>query len=224
MPIPVSDILKRTDDLLLDEVGDDGDRVRWPNAERIRWANDAMGAILNRKPGALAQRVVFPLAAGTYQALPANGSMLLDVVRNIGADGVAPGLPIRRTDRQLLDDSDPTWHTGKQKGSIKHFTYDDRTPKVFYVYPPAIAGTKVELLQAALPAPVAENDLTGIFDIGAEYMEAVVNYVCYRAFSKDSEFAQAAIASGFYQAFEAALGEKSAADIGASPNQPGNSV
>lgn len=224
MPIPVSDILKRTDDLLLDEVGDDGDRVRWPNAERIRWANDAMGAILNRKPGALAQRVVHALAAGTYQALQANGSMLLDVVRNIGADGVAPGLPVRRTDRQLLDDSDPTWHQAKPKVTIKHFTFDDRTPKVFYVYPPAIAGTKVELLHAALPAAVAEDDLDGSFDIGAEYLEAVVNFVCYRAFSKDSEFANAAIAGGYYQAFEAALGMKAAADINASPNQPGNSV
>lgn len=224
MAITVSDLLKRSDDLLLDPVGDSGDRTRWPNAERIRWANDAMGAILNRKPGALARRVVHPLAQGTYQAIPNDGSLLLDVVRNIAADGTTPGVPVRRTDRQLLDDSDPTWHTAKPKGTIKHFTFDDRTPKAFYVYPPAIAGTKVELFHAALPAVVAENDLSGSFDIGAEYMEAVVNYVCFRAFSKDSEFANGAIAAQFYQAFEAALGEKAQADLNASPNQPGNSV
>lgn len=224
MAIPVSDLLTRIDDLLLDKPGDDGDRTRWPNAERIRWANDAMGAILNRKPGALSRRVVHPLSQGSYQAIPSDGSMLLDVVRNLATDGVTPGATIRRTDRQLLDDCDPNWHMARAKATIKHFTYDDRTPKAFYVYPPAIAGTKVELFHAALPTPVAENDLAASFDIGAEYMEALVNYVCFRAWSKDSEYANGALAASYYQAFEAALGEKSQADIAASPNQPGNSV
>lgn len=217
MSILVSDVLARTDDILMDE-----DRVRWPEEERIRWMNDAMGAIINRRPGALGKRDVVELAAGTYQALPEGGSILLDVVRNINSDGVSPGYPIRRTDRQLLDDSDPTWHTGKQKAKILHYTFDDRLPKVFYVYPPAIAATKVELLYAALPEAVDDPD--DELQIGAEYMEAVVNYVCYRANIKDSEFAQGAISTAFYQAFEAALGMKAQADVTASPNQPVNSV
>lgn len=219
MAIPVSDVLVRIDAMLNDE-----DRSRWPADERIRYMNDALGAIITRKPGAFATRTVHSLSAGTAQSLPAGGVLLLDVVRNLGADGVTPGAPVRRTDRQLLDDTDPTWHTGKQKPAIKHFTFDDRAPTVFYCYPPAIAGTKVELLHAALPAPASESDEAGTLAIGREYMEAVVNYVCYRCKAKDSEYGNGGEAGAYYGAFTAALGEKTSADIGASPNQPGNSV
>lgn len=217
MSIQVSYILLSTDDLLNDD-----DRVRWPALERIRWINEAAGAILSRRPAAFATRAVHDLVAGTYQTIPSSGAILLDVVRNIGSDGVSPGVPIRRTDRQLLDDTDPTWHTGTQTAVIKHYTFDDRAPKVFYCYPPAIAGTKVEILHAAMPAAVASD--ADAMQIGAEYMEAVINYVCYRCNAKDGEYANAALASAFYQAFEAALGVKSQSQAAASPNQPTNSV
>lgn len=219
MAIPVSDVLVRIDAMLNDE-----DRSRWPADERIRYMNDALGAIITRKPGAFATRTVHSLSAGTAQSLPAGGVLLLDVVRNLAADGVTPGLPVRRTDRQLLDDTEPTWHTGRQKAAIKHFTFDDRAPKEWYCYPPAIAGTKVELLHAALPDAVSDMDEAGTLLIGREYMEPIVNYVCYRCKAKDSEYGNAAEAGGYYAAFSAALGEKSQADVNASPNQPGNSV
>ncbi|HTN66414.1 MAG TPA: DUF6682 family protein [Burkholderiaceae bacterium] len=219
MPIPVRSILTRTDDLLLD-----AGRIRWSVAERIRWGNEAMGAILIRRPSAFARRSVHALQAGTYQTLPAGGALFLDLVRNIGPDGVTPGRPVRRTDRQLLDDADPNWHRIKAKAEIKQYTFDDRLPTVFYVYPPAIAGANVELIDAALPADVAEDDEAGSFQIGAEYMEPVVNYVAYRANCKDSEFANGQIAGAYYQAFEAALGGQSVAQVNASPNQPTTSV
>jgi hypothetical protein len=148
--------------------------------------------------------------------------MLIDVVRNMGMDGATPGAAIRRTDRQQLDDSSPSWHTQTKKAAIKHFTFDDRTPKIFYVYPPALAGTQVEIIDAALPAAV--TDETGSLDIGAEYMEAVANYVAYRCLFKDSEYANGAMVAAYFQAFENALGVKTATEAGASPNQPGNSV
>lgn len=217
MGLPASSILSRTDDLLNDE-----SRIRWPLLERVRWINEAMGAIINRRPSAFAKSVVHSLSAGTAQTIPATGSILLDVVRNIGADGVTPGMPVRRTDRQLLDDSDPTWHTGKKKSVIKHFTFDDRAPKVFYCYPPAIAGTKVELLHAELPPDIA--GATDTLDVSAEYLEAFVNYVCYRCYAKDSEYANGNLAAAFYQAFEASLGIKAQAENVTSPNQPNNSV
>jgi len=215
----VSDVLARTDDMLNDE-----DRTRWPATERVRYSNDAMGAIITRLPSAFARRAVFELANGSYQTLPAGGTMLFDVVRNVAADGVTPGAAIRRTDRQLLDDSDPDWHTGTERSTIRHFTYDERTPTVFYVYPPAVLGTKVELLLPILPAPVDESLVDALLPIGREYLEAVVNYVCYRCKAKDSEYANASEATGYYAAFEAALGTKSGSERAASPNQPGASV
>lgn len=215
--IQVSDIVAKVGYLMLDT-----DHVRWTVSELIGWINESAGAILTRRPAAFARRSVHTLVAGTLQSIPAGGAMLLDVVRNIGADGVKPGEVIRRTDRQLLDDSDPNWHTTKPKSVVKQYTYDDRAPLIFYVYPPVNAGVKVELMDSALPPAV--DDVADMFDIGNEYTEAVVNYVAYRANIKDSEYASPAAAINYYQAFEASLGIKSQTQAMASPNQPTNSV
>lgn len=215
--IQVSDIVAKVGYLMLDS-----DHIRWTVAEIIGWINESAGAILTRRPAAFARRSVHTLIAGTMQSIPAGGAMLLDVTRNIKADGTTPGTIVRRTDRQLLDDSDPDWHTAKAKTAVKQYTYDDRVPLIFYVYPPVVAGVKVEIMDAALPPAVLTA--TEQFDIGAEYTEAVVNYVCYRCNIKDSEYASPAAAINFYQAFEAALGIKTQTQAAASPNQPTNSV
>jgi hypothetical protein len=217
MALSVADLVRRAGFLLLDE-----EHVRWTAEELIDWINEAAGAILTYRPQAFSRTAVHALAAGTLQMIPEDGAQLLDVVRNIAADGTTPGAAIRRTDRQQLDDIDLDWHAAKQKAKIKHYTVDDRQPKQFYTYPPAIAGTNVELAYAALPPTVTSED--DAFAIGAEYAAAVVNYLCYRAHCKDSEFANGQIAAAFYQAFEAGLGVKSQTSIDASPNQPGNSV
>ena len=217
MQLTMQAVDSRVSDLLIDP-----NRERWSADERIRWANEAMGAIMTRRPAAFARRIVHTLVAGVYQDLPADSSVLLDVVRNMKADGITSGRPIRRTDRQLLDDSDPDWMTMRPKAEVRQYVYDDRVPKSFFVYPPVVAGTKVELQDAALPADI--TSMAGTLGIGAEYLEAVVNYVCYRCNSKDSEFANGAIAAAFYQAFEASLGMKTQSQQAASPNQPTNSV
>lgn len=213
--IAVSDVAARVAYLLIDP-----DHIRWSLTEIIAWMNESAGAIMTRRPAALARRSVIALEAGTFQTI--EGAMLLDVTRNFAANGTTPGGVIRRSDRQLLDDSDPDWHTSKPKTAVKQYTYDDRTPQIFYVYPPVVAGVKVEVLDAALPATVSAA--TDNIAIGQEYLEAVVNYVCYRCNSKDSEFSSPSAAVAFYQAFEQALGIKIQTQAAASPNQPGNSV
>lgn len=215
--IAVSDIAARVAYLLIDP-----SHIRWQMEELVAWINESAGAILTRRPAAFARRNVVSLSEGTLQNIPENGSILIDIVRNIGQDGVTPGKVIRRIDRQAIDDSDLDWHTASKKTAVAQYTYDDRMPRIFYVYPPVVAGTKVELMDSALPSLV--SGIEDQFDINAEYMEAVVNYVCYRCNTKDSEFASPALAISFYQAFETALGIKNQTQVAASPNQVGNSV
>ena len=217
MPLSMQAVDDRVNDLLIDP-----EHVRWSVEERIRWANESMGAILTRRPQALTVRTVKALVAGVLQSISDGASMLIDVVRNIAEDGVTSGSPIRRTDRQQIDDADPDWMTGTASKKIKQYTFDDRLPTAFYVYPPAVAGTKVEIMEAGVPAEI--GDVADELAIGAEYLESVVNYVCYRCNSKDSEYSNAAVATMFYQAFEASLGAGVQTQVGSSPNQPGNSV
>jgi len=221
MTIPVQEILDRVTDLLLDKDRAD-DQARWSNDELIRWINDSRMAIITRKPSACSKIVTVALAAGSHQTIPSNGVQLLDIICNMGMDGASPGRSIRRTDRQNLDDDDLYWQSATQKVEISQFTYDDRTPKDYFVSPPAKAGTQIKISHAAIPDQV--NAPEDSLDVGLEVMDAVVNYVAFRAKSKDAEYANAAEAAGFYGAFGDALGVQTQTQAAASPNQPGNSV
>jgi hypothetical protein len=219
--IPVQDIINRTIDLLLDyDRGDD--EARWTDAELLRWINDFRMALITRKPSSCSKITTIALVAGTHQTIPDNGTQLFDVICNMGTSGTTPGRSIRRTDRQSLDDDDLNWHAGAESAEISQFTYDDRNPKDFFVYPPAQVGTKIKMSYAAIPDAITSK--ADNLDVGLEVMDAAVNYVAYRAKSKDSQYANAAEAAAFYGAFGDALGIQVQTQTAASPNQPGNSV
>ena len=222
MTIPVQDIVTRVCDLLLDTDRSNDNSVRWGDAELIRWINDSRMALLTRRPNSCSKISNFTLVDGTQQAIPSDGVELIDIVRNMGMDGATVGKSIRRTDRQNIDDSDMNWHAGTPSASISQFTFDDRLVKTFFVYPPAIAGTQILGVYAAIPAQVSA--LTDTLGIDLENMDAVVNYVCYRAKSKDSEYANAAEAAAFYGAFNDAIGVNMQTQAANTPNKAGNSV
>lgn len=211
MPIPAADLIARAGEILQDEAHD-----RWTTDELLRWINDAACETIIRRPAARAVSAVLSLAAGTRQQLPSTAVQLLDVVRNIGTDGVTPGRSVRRVDRQLLDDQYPDWHTAQKKSAVKHFTFDERAPKVLYIYPPAVAGTKIEALYSELPPTIAAT--TDTLDMDSEYMNVLLSYVCYRALSKDSEFGNGTVAALHYQAFSDAVGTSNQATTANSPN------
>ncbi|AEZ50869.1 hypothetical protein DC1_00051 [Burkholderia phage DC1] len=211
MPIAAADLIARAGEILQDE-----DHIRWEVPELLRWINDAARETIVRRPAARSVATVLPLAAGTRQEIPARGVELLDVVRNIGADGTTPGRIVRRVDRHLLDDQNPDWHAARPKNVVKHFTFDERAPRIFYVYPPAVAGTKVETLHSELPPDVKED--TDSLDMGAEYVNVLVSYICYRALSKDSEFANGTVAALHYQAFVDAVSDNNQQTTANSPN------
>lgn len=211
MAIAAADIISRAGQILMDE-----DHIRWTVPELLQWINDGASEIIVRRPGARAISKVIPLVAGTRQAIPERGVQLLDLVRNMGMDGATPGRAIRRTDRQLLDDQQPDWHSIRRATAIKHYTFDDRSPKEFYVYPPVVAGAQVEALYSELP-PVVEQ-AADMVDLGPEYMTPLLSYVAYRAFIKDSEFANGNVATLHYQAFNDAMSSTVRNAVDNSPN------
>lgn len=193
-PIPVSGLIYRAGLLLQDE-----EHVRWTTLELIEWINEAAGALIRLKPAAGARRAVYALEAGSRQTLDGSVVQLIDIVCNVGADDVTPGRAIRMTERHLLDSANPDWHGMKKSSTVRHYTYDDRMPAIFYVYPPAAAGAKVEIIHAVLPDEVDSADDN--LGLNVEYTDAILSYVVFRCLSKDSEYASAAMATGYYQAF-----------------------
>lgn len=194
----------------------DTDGVRWLNAELFKWINDGQRVIALVRPDSVVSNISLTLVAGTKQSLPTEALRLMDVVRNLSVSG-AGGRSIRHVDRDVLDTVNPDWHTETQTGTIKNYVYDNRDPKTFYVYPPAQANTKVEVLYSKNPTDVAATtDALSVADI---YADPLLNYVLYRAYSKDAEFAQnGQLSAGYLGTFNAMLGIKTSKDAAYSPD------
>jgi len=194
----------------------DADGVRWLDAEFFKWINDAQRVIALVRPDSVVSNTALTLIAGSKQTLPVDGLRLLDVVRNISAGG-AGGRAVRHVDRDVLDTQNPFWHEETQVGIVKNYIYDNRDPKTFYVYPPAAIGVKLEVIYSKNPTDVTA--LASTIAVADIYADPLLNYVLYRAYSKDAEFAQnAGLSASYLGAFNAMLGIKTSKDAAYSPD------
>lgn len=198
----------------------DQNAVRWPTAELVRYLNDGQRDIALIRPDATATPFTMGLIAGARQTLPATGAKLLDVVRNTTGAQRA----IRLTNRNVLDAHNPDWYSKAGVLEIKHYTFDAREPRVFYVYPPAASGASVEMVYSAYPANITEPSagalytaVSGNISVQDIYANALTNYILYRAFSKDAESVNAAAATSYYQLYQSMLGIELTGTTGVAP-------
>ena len=205
--VTVASIIERASTLL-----NDPGFTRWPKQELLNYCNDAGKAIVLVRPDAHAKHMDFACKAGTAQTLPSDALRLIDVVRNVG------GGAIRYVPRKLLDDSYPDWHSSVGASSISAFTYDDRDPTTFFLYPGPAADVKVDAVFSAVPqsktlAEVEDANAPATSDLDEIYINPLIDFIMYRAFLKDAEFAANANRSqGHYQAFLQQLGDKTSVD------------
>lgn len=200
----------------------DPNAVRWTTAELVRYLNDGQRDITLVRPDATAVTTTMALAAGARQTLPSAGAKLLELIRNTGGTKRA----IRLTSRVILDAQNPDWYSKVGVTDIRHYTFDPREPRNFYVYPPAASsGASVELIYSAYPTDITEpaagalySAVSGNISVADIYVNALVNYILYRAYSKDSENTQnAALAASFYQLYQTLLNTELSGTTGVAP-------
>lgn len=222
MAITAQSIVRRVVETLQDNTS-----VRWPVNELVRYLNDGQREIILYRPDAMVTNAAVTLAAGSKQSLPANGVKLIEVVRNTSGSRRS----VRLVNREILDSQSPNWHNLTGATEILHFMYDPRDPKVFYVYPPAAAsGASLDVVYAALPTDVTEpadgalySAVSGNISVPDIYGNVIQDYILYRAYSKDSEYAgNAARAQAHYGAFANALGIEMKATVNFQPNTVAN--
>lgn len=209
--VTVASVIDKTQVILQDTTG-----IRWPDAELLGWLNDGQREIVLYKPNAFVKNTSVQLVSGTKQGLPADGVQLIDVVRNMGANGSTPGRAIRITMREILDSQVPNWHFDTATAEVKHYMYSMLDPKNYYVYPPNTGAGYVEIIYGAAPTEATLNSTITLDDI---YQTILVDYILYRAYSKDTEFAaDVNRASAHQTAYLAALSGKAKVEAGANPN------
>ena len=137
---------------------------------------------------------------------------------------------VRLVNREILDAQTPEWHDITQAAEILHYMYDPRDRSIFYVYPPATTSAKLDIVYSVYPADVTEpgdgatwDDVTGDIDVPDIYGNVIQDYILYRAYTKDSEYAgNAQRAQAHYGTFANALGIEISATIQAGPKSPTN--
>lgn len=216
MTINAKDVLSKASTLILDDTN-----VRWPIAELRLWLNDALREIALIKPTAYSSSVVLALSQGTYQKLPDTYSFILRVTRNLKSAVDSPRLgsnTIRVVDRRILDAQNPNWHNSlvvKYAKIVKNICFDQDEPGAFYVYPGNDGTGFIEatVVRVPTPVPLPTLDATSIasydftVDVQDIYGNALVDYILYRAYSKDSQYSgSTSRASVYYGAFVNAIG------------------
>lgn len=198
----------------------DETNIRWQRPELLDWLNAGQREVTMYKPDASSVVGTISLVAGSLQTIPTGGLKVLDVTRNMGPGGTTPGRAIRLTKREILDAGNPNWHSSAQKSEILHFMTDPRTPTRFYVYPPA-SPTSVEAVYSITPTPcTGEQSQLSINEI---YANTLLNYILFRAYSKDADFAENDPKSkAYYQLFATQVGISATADKATEPKSPSN--
>ena len=160
--------------------------VRWTNAELIDYLNDACRFLAENEPDAFSDNSEFECVVGTRQELPINATRLIDIVRNLEGKK----LPLFTTEQSTLNCTRPSWHSENPTTQQELFFSDDRDPKRFYVYPPAKAGSLLEIvctLNPRIHLTKEAQDKETTMQMNDRYVPAIMNFILFRAFDKDSD-------------------------------------
>ena len=221
--IKVIEVIKRVEDVLQDS------NVRWPRVELQNWLNESYLQIALLRPDASSKTGTLTCVAGSRQTITSGFSTalrLLDVVRNLASSSNKK--VVRLIERSVLDDQRPAWHNDTASVNIQNYTFDVRQPKEFFVFPPATTSAQLEVVYADLPGThsLSEANLhptTGsaeVIKVDDTYLSVITDWILYRAFSKDAEFAaNAARAGAHYQTFMSSIGNKTQSDVSSSPTE-----
>lgn len=177
-------------------LGDPGNDV-WGRTELLGYLNDGLKVVATKVPDQFTATIVVTLASGPKQTLPAGVDRMIMPVCNIDNAETTRGRAVRMIDKWMLDAQSPGW-MGSTPGTTREVAYRPEVPHEFWVSPPANGGSKLEVQVAKDPTVHSQGT---VVEVDAVYHPALIDYMVYRALSKDVEYAADGKAASFYQSF-----------------------
>ena len=188
--------------------------TRWTTAELLGWLNDGQRELVSISPPVNIKNIALQLVSGVKQALPSDGILLMDIPHNLGSLGTTVGTLINHVPKEIMLKRIPGWTTTMANGIVKHYVYSVSDPLIFYVYPPQPASPKyVECVYSAIPVLISNANAGTKITINDTYQNALLDYLLYRAFIKDSDSAnQTARGQEHYKMFIGSVVSKMSVD------------
>lgn len=186
----------------------------------FEWINDAQRAVCLLRPDAKSDISTFLLVTGTKQQIPAGTRRLQQLLRNMGTAGSTPGKAIRGpVPREDLDAVNPDWHKSTYHGTeVEQYIYEENNPTFFYVYPGLQSAATLYVEAVVSKDPTDVSDHNSNLDIPDIFAPAVVEWVLYRAWARDSERSPNWVrAERKYRSFFNLLGVNLRAELAVSP-------
>lgn len=196
--VKVSDLISQARNIMQDK-----DAIRWQDTEFLGWIASAYREIVRYRPDANSTNATVACVADSRQALPADGAYLISVIR--GESGTKRA--VRPIERHVLDSQNPDWHTlnaTTSAGAAKYYVYEKDSPKAFYLYPAPTAGLQISIQYARIPA--AHTSVNDTISLDDTYAGLILDYLLYRAYSKDAAVGDVNLANQYMQMFYQQLG------------------
>jgi hypothetical protein len=189
--------------------------IRWTRAELLSWLNDGQRQIVVIAPASTNTTENVNLVSGARQTLPTGGWLLLEVNCNVEATGL--GRTVRLVSKELLEGFNPNWRKATPTKEATNYIYSLQDQQVYWVYPPNNGTGVLQINYSKNPTDATTEDATiSVLDI---YETILVDYIMYRACSKDADYAPGLnLAAGYWSAFTAGLNLKTKAEEENNPN------
>jgi hypothetical protein len=115
-----------------------------------------------------------------------------------------------------LDAFNPDWHTATASATTKNYIYDLQDQTAYYVFPPSTGTNYLEINYSVQPTDLTtEAQTIPIFDV---YQGPLLDYILFRACTKDAEYAPGiALGQMYLTTFTAATGVKAQSETIGSP-------
>lgn len=218
MSFPAREIIRRAVDILVDLPS-----RRWTVDRLVRYLNDGMRAIGTLRPDMLIKREDVALVDGFKQVIPDAGEKFFIIHAN--AEGSMR--EVTQSDFATIGALDPKWKSKSKASEILHWDFDPASPREFHVYPPAVAGTKLDMEYVLRVVEIVEPaagktfaNVTGDIDLPDAAREPLLDYVLAKCHSESNQYAQPARALLHFQAFANGLGIDAKATGAISSNPP----
>lgn len=173
---------------------DDG--TRWTDATLISFINDGLEEMIVIEPIVGINIATIQLASGVTQS--SGGYKLIDVMCNCTSGGTEQQACIR-VNKPTVEFTNPTWATARARKTIKFFMPSTEIQSEFFVYPPSDGTGYVKVKRSSFITPITA--IANTVSIGDQYKQALVDYVCYKAFDQDTDTVNQQKALKYYQGF-----------------------